>query len=113
MGAYEETVGLSSPKEARRQDATNQNITSYNVSVDSGTKKYVISYIAYTQKLDSSLSFNVCHEKAKCVRSFRSRCFFGRLARAMAINEIFQIFQVNVNVLQQTQHLVRVENLYI
>ena len=43
MGAYEETVGLSSPKEARRQDATNQNITSYNVSVDSGTKKYVIS----------------------------------------------------------------------
>jgi hypothetical protein len=34
--------GLSSPEEARRQDAPIKNITSCNVSVDSGTKNYVI-----------------------------------------------------------------------
>jgi hypothetical protein len=34
--------GLSSPKEARRQDAPIKSITSCNLSADSGTKKYVI-----------------------------------------------------------------------
>jgi hypothetical protein len=34
--------GLSSPEEARRQDAPIQNTSSCNLLVDSGTKKYVI-----------------------------------------------------------------------
>jgi hypothetical protein len=34
--------GLSCPEEVRRQDALIENITSRNLSVDSGTKKYVI-----------------------------------------------------------------------
>jgi hypothetical protein len=34
--------GLSFPEEVRRQDAPIKNITSCNLSVDSGTKKYVI-----------------------------------------------------------------------
>jgi hypothetical protein len=33
---------LTSPEEVRRQDAPIQNITSCNLPVDSGTKKYVI-----------------------------------------------------------------------
>jgi hypothetical protein len=32
---------MSSPEEARRQDAPIQKITSYNLSVDFGTKKYL------------------------------------------------------------------------
>jgi hypothetical protein len=34
--------GLSCPEEVRRQDAPIKNITSWNLSVDSATKKYVI-----------------------------------------------------------------------
>jgi hypothetical protein len=34
--------GLLSPEEARRQDAPIKNITSFNFSADSGTKKYLI-----------------------------------------------------------------------
>jgi hypothetical protein len=34
--------GMSCPEEARRQDAPIKNITSYNLSVDSGTARYVI-----------------------------------------------------------------------
>jgi hypothetical protein len=42
------------------------------------------------------LNFGVCHEKAKWMLDFASRCLFGRIARAMTINVIFQIFKVNI-----------------
>jgi hypothetical protein len=35
-------LGLSCPEEVRRQDALIKNITSCYLSVESGTKKYVI-----------------------------------------------------------------------
>jgi hypothetical protein len=38
----ETMFGLSCPEEVRRQDAPIKNITSYNLLVDSGAKKYVI-----------------------------------------------------------------------
>ena len=38
------------------------------------------------------LSFDVRHEKAKCILCLHARCVFGRLARAMTINVIFQVF---------------------
>jgi hypothetical protein len=43
------------------------------------------------------LSLGVCHKKAKFVLSFASRCSVGRLARALTVNVIFQIFKVNIN----------------
>ena len=43
------------------------------------------------------LSFDVCHEKAKCMLGLHARFLFGRLERAMAINVIFQICKVNIN----------------
>jgi len=39
----------------------------------------------------------VHHEKAKFVLGLHARCLFGRLARAMTINVIFKVFEVNIN----------------
>jgi hypothetical protein len=39
--------------------------------------------------------FSVCHVKVECVLGLHRRRLFGRLARAMTINMIFQNFKVN------------------
>jgi len=40
----------------------------------------------------------VCHKKAEFMLGLHRRRLFGRLARAMAINVIFHIFKVNIDV---------------
>jgi hypothetical protein len=44
------------------------------------------------------LSIGVCHEKFKFILGFSARCLLGQLKRAMAMNAIYQISKVNINV---------------
>ena len=54
-------------------------------------------WLTVTHQRVKELRFGVCHVTAKWILGSSARCLFGRLARAMSTNVIFQIFKVNIN----------------
>jgi hypothetical protein len=74
----------------KKKLARNKNFIQYRVDSFQARAALKLTVTRAFQRM-KELSFDVRHEKAKSILGLNARCLFGRLARAMTNNVIFQV----------------------